>query len=263
MRLLTSCRLVLPLALLALQTVRAQDTPPAPIEGAKIIIAGDTEGVAPIFSAISAAPGSSTFYSFNSMGSGPADLRSLLYDGNVQQELELIDDQKVAIKKLQAEFSKRSQDLMKRSFTGGPVDGLTVENLRERQKALREEFEEKLADTLLPHQIKRLKEVALHTQLQRQGTAGALGTKQLAEALDISDEQLERIQKTATAAKKRLEEQIAALRKQAQQEVLDELTPTQKQKLKDLLGDDFTPRATRRLSLPNGAAPIRKVTPKQ
>ncbi len=222
---------------------------------------------------VSGANGGQLFYS-QSFGEDPS---SLLNWGNVQQELELIDEQREKIRDAQrhmqektqkhfAEMREQRQQRMRElqeqrgnnagtSAPGGsnpgPAGGFVprlveppadFQKTQEIMKQLREELKEKVDDVLLPHQRKRLEEISLRMKMKRHGTSGSLVNTELAKTLDIDDAQKERIRRKAIEVQQRLEEDIAKLREEAREEILDELSPRQKQQLKDMIGADFDER---------------------
>lgn len=214
------------------------------------------------------------------VGDDPA---SLLDMGNVQTELDLIDEQKEKIREAQRKMhegmqqhftemrelhTRRIRDLqdsqggggvVRREGGGGAARGepsggpdravpRVVEppedfkKSQERLKALRDQLAKDVDNVLLPHQKKRLEEIRLRMKMKQRGTSGSLVDTELAKTLDIGDAQKERIRRRAAEVQKELEEKIAKLREDAREEILNELTPEQQGKLKDLLGAEFDDR---------------------
>jgi hypothetical protein len=203
------------------------------------------------------------------------DPASLLDMGNVQQELELIDEQKESIRQAQQKsrdainkhftemrelHTKRIRDLQDEQASGAGGGGggrnsaggtgrniapralETPEEMKrsqERIKELRDELAKQIDDVLLPHQRKRLKEISLRMKMKQRGTTGSLVDTELAKTLDIGEAQKERIRRRAAEVQKELEEKIAKLREEAREQILEELTPDQQRKLKDMLGSEF------------------------
>lgn len=172
----------------------------------------------------------------------------LLSSGRVQKELELVDEQRDKLR----EINRAMHEEIRRVFEhrrpgsrpeGGPREGGSKpEQAVDFSKALREAHqnaEKKIEQVLLPHQQKRLQEITLRTSLERTGTVNTLTGERLAKTLEVSDAQKQRIRKKAEQVQKELEEKIAKLRSEAREEILEELTPTQREKLKSLLGDEF------------------------
>jgi hypothetical protein len=260
-------------------TAVAQDVIPLPQPGIVLEVAPAVDGnvieLAPQVHALSlsadALVGETVFFA-QPWGSDPA---SLLDMGNVQKELDLIDEQKDRIREAQ----RKSHDAMQKHFAEmralhtrrirdlqdseqntqpkdgaargaagggpGPVPPRIVEQpeefkkSQERVKQLRDQLAKEVEDVLLPHQKKRLEEIALRMKMKQRGTSGSLVESELAKTLDIDDTQKERIRRRAMEVQKELEEKIAKLREEARDEILSELSPEQHRKLKDLLGADF------------------------
>jgi hypothetical protein len=120
-----------------------------------------------------------------------------------------------------------------------------MKKYHESAKALGEETEKKVQDILLPHQLKRIKQIALQMQLQSAGygAASAFSSDQLAEELKITDEQKTQLQEKQKEVMKEMQEKTQAFYKQLQEEsrekVLGVLTPAQRKKLEEMLGEKF------------------------
>jgi hypothetical protein len=278
--------------------VRAQEPPvalpPTPVEpGVVLELAaspdGDVLGVVPqihTFSATLATDGGMILETpmIFAQPFGGDDPASMLEMGNVQKELELIDEQKERLREAQ----RKMHDGMQKHFAeqrelhtrrirdrqdsepasgrsvGGSSGGAsrgeagnqetrvrqpTKEQIAEQQeqfkksqerlKAIRDDLAKEVEDILLPHQKKRLDEIALRMKMRRWGTSGSLLNTELTKKLDITDAQKERIQRKAEEVQKELDEKIAKLREEARQDILAELSPDQRTKLKGLLGAEF------------------------
>ncbi|MEX2186514.1 MAG: hypothetical protein WD875_06960 [Pirellulales bacterium] len=221
------------------------------------------------------------------------DPSSLLDQGNVQQELELLDDQREKIRdaqrQMQEQMQKRFAEMREQhqqriretqQRDGGNPGGINpgggiapriaapsvdLQNTQEVMKELREELAKKIDDVLLPHQKKRLEEISLRMKMKQRGTSGSLVDTELAKTLDIDDAQKERIRRKANEVQQRLEEEFAKLREEARKEILDELSPAQKRKLEDLIGADFADRPKPIVRQRIGGRPppaVKKVEPK-
>ena len=100
----------------------------------------------------------------------------------------------------------------------------------------------------MPHQIKRLKQVALHNRMNQIGTAEALTSGLLAEALELTDEQKKLLKEKSKAVEERVKAEIAKIRADAKEELFKVLDAKQQAKLKELVGDHFekeTPKRSR------------------
>src|SRR6185503_12998486 len=97
----------------------------------------------------------------------------------------------------------------------------------------------KLAEILLPHQVDRLKQLRLQMQMRNRGV-NALAAGELAEVLDLTDEQKAKLADKQKEAEKQLREKIEEIRRQLQRDVLTEvLTAQQRDKLVKMIGDEY------------------------
>jgi Spy/CpxP family protein refolding chaperone len=175
-------------------------------------------------------------------GGGPGGMIALLGNEKVQQELELVDDQVKDIEELQNSM----RDEMMQMFRGGGFRDMDPEERQAKMEEMRTKMEEKakameaeVKDILLPAQFDRLKQLNFQRETSRGGTTGLADNQTIIEALNITDEQKEKMKEVAEAAAKKLEDKVAELRKQAESEVLGVLTDEQRAKYKELQGESF------------------------
>ena len=155
----------------------------------------------------------------------------------------MIDDQVQQLTSLREDLQDRQRQLF------GDLQGFR--DLSEEQRAARREemqakmrdlnadIEKQLANVLLPHQNERLQQLVVQSRLRR-GTAAGLGGDQMRQALQLSDDDLEKIRQLAEAREKELEKQIAELRAKARMDVLSAvLTPEQVRKFESMVGEPF------------------------
>jgi len=188
-------------------------------------------------------------------GFGGGGLLGLVRIEAIQEEIELLDDQKAQIDKLAEEMRPQRGEGDQRPDFRNMSD-------EERQKffdEMRKRFEEraktaneKLKKILLPHQIKRVEQISL----QFRGTR-ALTDPEIAEKLKLTDAQKKKIEETMTANRESMgtrvrelfqggggdrekaREQFRKLREEADAKVLAVLTSDQKKQLEALKGDPF------------------------
>ena len=171
------------------------------------------------------------------MGSG--DSFAMLNNPSVQKDLELVEDQIQQIKDINADFSARIQDQIgSLQDESGGFDLAQAKGLGELVKKLKLQQKAEIENLLLPHQQDRLRQVALQMQIQSMGTARALSNK-LAKELGITAEQKDRLKKRQEELQQKMEQEIAKMRKDAKKDLLQELTPEQREKLKKLTGAEF------------------------
>ena len=173
------------------------------------------------------------------MAFGGGDSFSMLNNPSVQKDLELVEDQIQQIKDVNADFSGRIQDQIGglRGENGG-FDLARAKELGELVRKLKEQQKVEIDNLLLPHQQDRLQQVALQMQMQTMGAARALSSK-LAEELGITDEQKDRLKKRQKELQQEMEKKIAKMREDTKKQLLQELTPEQREKLKQLTGAEF------------------------
>jgi Spy/CpxP family protein refolding chaperone len=174
---------------------------------------------------------------------GGGGLLTLAQREEVQQELQLIDEQRDKLDDVVTESRERIADEMREMFAG--MQDLSNEERQARFEEIRTKFEKlnkeaegDLKKALLPHQFDRLKQINVQMQIQQRG-ADALTSGELAEAIDLTDEQQEKLQERAAEVQQELQEKIAKLRLEARNKLLDVLTPEQRAKLQSLTGDGF------------------------
>ena len=173
---------------------------------------------------------------------GGGGMTALLGNEKVQEELELVDDQLKDIEELQSAMREE----MMQMFRGGGFRDMDPEERQVQMEEMRKKMEEKakameaeVKDILLPAQFDRLKQLNFQRETSRGGTTGLADSQTIIEALNITDEQKEKMKEAAEAAAKKLETKIAELRKQAETEVLGVLTEEQRAKFKELQGESF------------------------
>ena len=173
-----------------------------------------------------------------SFGNRPMDSFSLLSNPSVQKDLELVDEQMDQIRDIQKEFGSRIKEHIGDLSKGG-FDPNRARDLGEVIRELKEEQKQKVSNILLAHQQDRLKQVALQMHMNSSGTANALSSDEIAEALGLTSEQIEQLKKKSKELQQRVDEKIKQLREEAKQELIGELSRDQQAKLKEMIGDKF------------------------
>ncbi len=157
----------------------------------------------------------------------------LLGQKSVQEELKLSEDQVKKVKEL--------SDKQRESFQG--LRDLSAEERRDKIQEMTKANDKALAEILKPGQLKRVRQISL----QQQG-AFALVNPEVAKALNISEEQKDKIREIQTKAREesqglgRDEEGIKKrqeIRKSTNEKVMGVLTAEQKTKLKEMQGEPF------------------------
>jgi Spy/CpxP family protein refolding chaperone len=165
----------------------------------------------------------------------------LTADRRVQDELELIPDQVKALEDLRQEMQEEMREMfMGMGGRGGGDREQMMREIRENMEKLNKEFDDLANKELLPHQRDRLKQLVFQSQAR---VGGGVSTgripRMIADELDITEEQQKAIEEKATKVQEELRKKIANLTKQAEEEIMSVLSPTQRSKFKELMGDDF------------------------
>jgi len=188
---------------------------------------------------------------FGMFGGGPMATLSAQYGRlinlpTVQKELELVDDQKTKIK----EASDKAQAARRELFSGmqdiAPEERQAkMEEIGKKMQAQQDEMKKVIESTLLPNQLKRLKEIAL----QVAGTQ-ALNDKQVQDDLKLTADQVAKIKTIGEDSTKKIQElftpggdmqsafpKIQEIRQDAEKQIIGVLTDEQKASLEKMKGE--------------------------
>ena len=165
----------------------------------------------------------------------------LLRDEAVIKELEIVPEQQEKLRAL----GENMRDEMRDMFSG--LRDLNEEERRERFAELREKMAdaqkdllEDVNDILLPQQRDRLAQIRFQSQMRRGGGGtGNLTGNAVVEALDISEEQLEKMREKEEEVREELTKKIQEAQKEARDEIMSVLTPAQRKKYEELMGQPF------------------------
>ncbi len=156
----------------------------------------------------------------------------------LHDELEIQDYQLEDIKQLRYDFQRKMTEASKTMASAGG---------RTRQEKLRElveELDEGLSESLLPHQTKRLREIAYQSfgvspTTGSMNVVSLLSHRSLRDALGLSQAEIAALRKESKAEEKRLRKEIANLRRESQERLLGRLTAEQREKLDQMIGELF------------------------
>jgi Spy/CpxP family protein refolding chaperone len=170
-------------------------------------------------------------------GGGGFGMVGLLGQQSVQKELNLSDEQVKKVQELQAKAREARQGLR----------DLSREERQAKMQELAKAGEKSVAGLLKPEQMKRLKQISL----QLRG-AGAFGNPEVAKALNLTDEQKEKLkaiqEETGRAVRElfqgggdraEMRKKMAELHKGANEKATALLTDDQKAKWKEMTGTPF------------------------
>ncbi len=169
---------------------------------------------------------------------GGGGLAGVLMREEVRKELELVDEQVADLQKLGEGRRERMGEMFAglRDIEDREERGQKFRELMEKAQA---ELDEEIGKILLPHQMKRAKQLAFQQRLRGGAGRALTGGGSLAEELGISEEQQEKLREANERLEQELRQKVAELRNEAQEELLKLLTPKQQAKFKELVGEPF------------------------
>jgi Spy/CpxP family protein refolding chaperone len=161
----------------------------------------------------------------------------------VQQELQLVDEQLEQVTTITEESRDQMRDEMRNLFSemrdlSDEERRARFDEIRSRFESMNAEFDGRLKKVLLPHQFERLKQIDVQVRVQQRG-ADALTSGELAEALNLTAEQQEKLEERAEEVQQELRDKVRELQLEARNKLLDVLTPEQRSRLEQMMGDAF------------------------
>ena len=229
-------------------SLAAQDTPPAQFEQrAAVIVQANTDDNGQQSQTIEMVTSDGgNFLTFSSEGGGMPFMlgggdpmqasEMLLNNPSVQKELELVDSQREQIQQMKQEFGKeiksKIDEIMKAPNSDKGKIGEAMHEIEKRKK-------DRLAEILLPHQIDRLKQVSFQASVNQGGMSQALLSKSVMEQLGIDEKQKDELAKKAEELTKEFDGKVAKLKADLRDELVNELKPEQREKMKQLMGSNF------------------------
>ncbi len=174
---------------------------------------------------------------------GPGGDRTayLLQSESVRAELELLDEQIEDLKEVQEELQNERREMfegMRGKFRNGNREEVFAE-MREKMGKLNEKSQERLGKILLPHQMKRLKQLSMQARLRTQQSLNGFTSETMVETLDLTEEQVARLKEKQKQVEADFRKRIAQLRGEAWEQMMSELNAGQRAKLEESLGKPF------------------------
>lgn len=162
----------------------------------------------------------------------PADLQlKLLKRNDVMEELGVLEDQVNEVLRLPENDQEAEQAILQNRDDANPREAIKAVQAVRLNMAVKKM--EKIQSILLPHQLRRLKELAWQYKLM-------YGTECLSDmGLKVSDETEKKIQQIAESRKGELVKYIKKFEEETQRMLLDELSDEDRQKLEKTLGKKF------------------------
>ena len=175
------------------------------------------------------------------------NLVSGLLSSQVQDQLELIAEQKEEVTRLADALKQRHEEL-KEEMQRFQKSGVSVDEAREKQAELQAMFDEVKKQTrvallkeLLPHQQTRLKETMAQLLVEKAArekkAAASLLVPEVRDYLEIKAPQAKRIEAKAKKLQAEIAEKIRKFQVEARKELLAELDDGQREKFDKLFGE--------------------------
>ncbi|HAN98779.1 MAG TPA: hypothetical protein DCQ98_15680 [Planctomycetaceae bacterium] len=210
------------------------------------VVVGETQAFAfdsgngPVQIMMAPSMGAGGFAFSTGIGGGPGgpDPLGLLGDQQIRSELGLDDGQWGQIQSIQRDFQKQMQETT-RSLMEGGFNPEKAKQMKEQVESVRTQMMGRINEVLLPNQQKRLEQLGRHVALKTSDLGEALFDGPIADALELSDEDRERLRTRSREIQEELEADIKRLQKEAREKLLKELTGSQRETLTELLGSDF------------------------
>ncbi|MEM7312195.1 MAG: hypothetical protein AAF497_03490 [Planctomycetota bacterium] len=153
---------------------------------------------------------------------------------DVRKELQLAEDQIKKFDKARQKYHKELNVRMRDMQESGPFDHAKYQ---QEMKSVAEKIKKEAQSILLPHQLERLREVAMQMRMQHQGAGQTLLSPDVVKSLKISDEQRKNIRETAKQAQIEVQKEIIRLQQQVRKQLLGQLTAEQQTKWIKLTGE--------------------------
>ncbi|MCP4774761.1 MAG: hypothetical protein GY880_11015 [Planctomycetaceae bacterium] len=157
----------------------------------------------------------------------------LLSNPRIREDIEMVDDQ-------YREFQDRQRTLQKEMAEQlREIDFTDTENLASQIKEIRDSAEREMNELLLPHQVKRLRQLRMQSLLQRRDLVQVLTSDPIKSDLKITDEQSQELRDYQVQMQEDLQREIAKLQDKARSRLLSKLNPSQKKEVEEMIGDTF------------------------
>ena len=190
--------------------------------------------------------GGGFFGGMGGLGSGGGSILILLREPAVQEEIEVVDDQRQQLRQLGDTLRPQfDRDNFRRDMSEEERRAALAEMRVEMEKAA-QEAQTKVAEILLPHQMERLQQISLQVR-----GAQALADPQVAAKLNLTDQQKQQIETAQSAMRDKwrevyqsgnpenMREQMETARREFDQQIVAFLTPEQKTQWEEMKGEAF------------------------
>lgn len=157
----------------------------------------------------------------------------LLANESVRKELEMVDDQFAELQKANAEIQQRVAEQLRE------LDLSDMKAATQQILAIRDQSEKDLQATLLPHQMRRLRQIVAQNQMRRRTLVQWLTSEPWRTELEISQEQADQLRHSEKEIQADLRQKIAQLQEEARQRLLGKLKKSQRQQVEEWIGEEF------------------------
>ena len=172
-----------------------------------------------------------------------------LFNKQVQKDLDLVDDQIDEISEYLKSLTQY-RDGLAAELQEMKASGQDQQALNKRRDEMRKELEQEkqkiqseVMGILMPHQRKRLKQVSAQfmtrQSMKESKVPTGLLTPEMIDYLEIDTQQSKRIEKRSQELAKELAKKVEKLKTEAIEDLMKELSPKQRKKYRELMGDRF------------------------
>ena len=172
----------------------------------------------------------------------PSALFNLLGNESIRNELELSEAQYGGVQKIM----KASQDRMTKMIRTRMMarkEGQSVQlggaDFQDLMDENRVQAEDAIEEILLPEQMTRIRQLAYQVEISREGIGDSLVSGRLGKEIGVYEDQKEELAARAAKIEQEAKMAILAIKSQARAKLFKELTPEQRKKAEELLGDYF------------------------
>ena len=171
-----------------------------------------------------------------------SSLIDALRSQRVQKQIDFTADQKKHLDEIRkgltiaySKLRKKYPELNDRTVPA-EVRKSVQKDINNQYKILREKAEAEFKETLLPHQLKLIRQLKFNEAVQRYGFSWTVSNKPFNEELKTTDEQKKILSQIKQETESAIQKKIAEMRKAAKEKMLKALDRSQKETIKRLEG---------------------------
>lgn len=157
----------------------------------------------------------------------------LLSDSRIREDIEMVDDQYQELQSLNSKLQQRLAEQLR------SIDFEDSSNIAGQLRTMRDAAQRDLNGVLLPHQVARLRQIRMQSQLQKRSFVDLLTSDPLKSELAITDSQRAALRSTEQEIESEMRKELARLREKARVRLLAKLSATQRTQVEKLFGDTF------------------------